>query len=182
MHLHHGSADAWNRPNSQILYPLSIRCPLSPCISDLFIHFQYIYAWVLSTHNPPTPHTPHPITVIHHPSPASSAMQAAPKLPWQPLGLSSLQPLSYWKKSSGSSLRLSGGCGNWLGVSNHPPLEVHTHTQKPAHHSETQKIMLNIYKEATFLGKIVIMWQRVYLKKEARILRWYGLLDKWIYI
>lgn len=97
-----------------------------------FIHTFPIYLCMSSLHSPPPPptHTPHPITVIHHPSPASSAMQAAPKLPWQPLGLSSLQPHSYWKKSSGSSLRLSGGCGNWLGVSNHPhPRSEHTQTR-----------------------------------------------------
>ncbi len=54
-------------------------------------------------------------------------------------GPSFLQPCSYWKESSGS-LRLSGGCGNWLGVSNHSPhlpKHTHTHTCTYTHNSNT---------------------------------------------
>ncbi len=74
-------------------------------------------------------------------------------------------PSSYWKESSGS-LRLSGGCGNWLGVSNHPPpppppppLPKHTHTHTHTHTNNAEEHTDNFYLELNVMDRILILVQ-----------------------
>lgn len=114
----------WNGPKSNILHPLSSSVSFKS-MHFRFIHTFPIYLCMSSLHSPLPSCTPHPITVIHHPSIIRHASS-----PWVAMattsGPISLQPCSYWKEGSGS-LRLSGGCGNWLGVSNHPT-HTHAHT------------------------------------------------------
>lgn len=71
----------------------------------------------------------------------------------------SLQPCSYWKEGSGS-LRLSGGCGNWLGVSNHPThTHAHTNSNTYAQIMQQNAQTFFFYLELNVMARILILVQ-----------------------
>lgn len=80
-----------------------------------------------------------------------------------PVGPRLSQPCSHWKEGSGS-LSLSAGCGNWLGVSNHPPptfQNTHTHTHKREHicTNNAAECTDGIYLEPNVTAKILIKFK-----------------------